>query len=79
MDTDQRFRKYYQTDRYKGFYKVKERFNQFSRTTFLIFSNGEKNIYTSGIFSEDAMVKAFKTIDRYHAQKRQTESLFVGV
>lgn len=77
MDTDRSFRKYYQTDRYKGFYKVKERFGQFSRTTFLVFSNGKKNIYTSGIYTEEAMFKAFKAIDQYHAQKKHRRNKFV--
>lgn len=77
MDTDQRFRKYYQTDRYKGFYRVRKRFDQFSRITFLVFSNGKKNIYASGIFTEEAMGKAFKAIDRYHKQNEHTENLLV--
>jgi hypothetical protein len=79
MDTDQRFTKYYQTGQYKGFYKVQEHFWPFSRTTFVTFSNGKKNIYASGIFSEEATVKAFKAIDQYHVQKRHTENLFVDV
>ncbi|NIV14270.1 MAG: hypothetical protein GWN62_24255, partial [Aliifodinibius sp.] len=70
-------RKYYQTDRYKGFYKVKERFGQFSRTTFLIFSNGKKNIYASGIYTEEAMVKIFKAIDNYHEKKCHTSKSLV--
>lgn len=77
MDTARSFRKYYQTDRYKGFYKVKERFGQFSRTTYLIFSNGEKNIYASGIYTEEAMFKAFKAIDRYYEQNRHTDNELV--
>ncbi|WP_445664332.1 hypothetical protein [Fodinibius sp. AD559] len=77
MDTDQRFRKYYQTGQYKGFYMIHEHFCAFSCTTFVTFSNGKKNIYTSGIFSEEATVNAFKAIDQYHAQKRNTESLLV--
>lgn len=77
MDTDQRFKKYYQTDRYKGFYKVKERFREFSRTTLVIFSNGKKNIYASGIFTEEAMFKAFRAIDQYHAQNKDASSELV--
>lgn len=72
MDSAQSFRKFYQTDRYKGFYKVKERFGKFSRTTFVIFTNGKKNIYASGIFAEEAMFKAFKAIDQYYLQKKHT-------
>lgn len=70
MDTNRSIRKYYQTDRYKGFYKVKKRFGQFSRTIFLTFSNGKKNIYASGIYTEEAMFKVFKAIDRYHERKK---------
>lgn len=77
MNTAQSFRKYYQTDRYKGFYKIKESFGKFSRTTFLIFSNGKKNIYASGMYTEEAMFKAFKAIDQYYTQKRQSDEELV--
>jgi hypothetical protein len=77
METAQSFRKYYQSDRYKGFYKVTERFQKFSRMTFVIFTNGKKNIYASGIFTEDAMFKAFKAIDQYHVQKKRTNCQLV--
>ncbi|MDZ7691909.1 MAG: hypothetical protein U5K69_12410 [Balneolaceae bacterium] len=70
MITDKNFRKYYQTDRYRGFHKVNERFDNTSRTTLLVFSNGKKQIYTSGIYTEGAMFKAFNAIDQYYAQKR---------
>lgn len=77
MDTDQKFRKYYQTDCYRGFRKVNKRFDQFSRTTFVTFSNGKKNIYASGIYTEEALVKAFKTIDLYHAKNKHANNKHV--
>ncbi|MDZ7680474.1 MAG: hypothetical protein U5J63_01895 [Fodinibius sp.] len=77
MNRRQRFRRYYQTDRYKGFYKVDERFNGLSKMTFLAFSNGKKKIYASGMFTEDAMFKAFNAIDQFYAQKRRNSRFLV--
>lgn len=77
MNTVQHLRTYYQTDRYKGFYKVSGRFNSNSKTTLLIFSNGKKKIYSCGMFTEDAMFKAFKAIDKYHMQNKHKINRFV--
>lgn len=70
MNTAQNLRTYYQTDRYKGFYKVSGHFNNNTKTTFLTFTNGKKKIYTCGMFTEDAMFKAFNAIDKYHMQNK---------
>jgi hypothetical protein len=70
MSTAQRFRTYYQTERYKGFYNVSKDFNSSSKMTTLVFSNGKKKIYSCGMFTEDAMFKAFKAIDKYHQQNK---------
>lgn len=67
MAIDQSFRKYYQTDRYKGFYKIKERIGGSSRMSLLVFSNGKKKIYANGVYVEEAMAKVFKAIDKYHS------------
>lgn len=70
---NRKFRDYYKTDRYKGFYKVKKRTRAFSRTTILTFTNGKKTIYASGIFAEEAMAKAFKAIDNYHERLQRNK------
>lgn len=77
MNSAQSLRKYYQTDRYKGFYKIKKRFDSTSRLTFLVFSNGKKQIFASGIYTEDAMFKAFQAIDQYLARKKYEKNLFL--
>jgi hypothetical protein len=77
MNRGKRFQKYYQTDRYKGFYKIDERFNGLLKMTFLAFSNGKKKIYAFGMFTEDAMFKAFNAIDQFHAQKKRNRRSLV--
>ncbi len=64
------FREYYLTDRYKGFYKCQEQKNSASRMTHVIFSNGKKKISASGIYTEEAMAKVFLAIDQYHLQQK---------
>lgn len=68
---NRKFRDYYKTDRYKGFYKVDKRTRAFSRTTILTFTNGKKTIYASGMFAEEAMAKAFRAIDNYHSRSKR--------
>ena len=70
MNTKHSYRSYYRTDKYKGFYRVRNGNNRYSRLTRLTFTNGETTIYTTGIYPEDAMAKAFMAIDRYHARKQ---------
>ena len=70
MKTASKFRSFYQTDRYKGFYQIKKRTFPFSRMTLLTFSNGKKNIYATGVYSEEAMAKIFTAIDQYHLKQK---------
>lgn len=69
-----RFKKYYSTDRYRGFYKIRECKSKLSAATRLVFTNGSEKIFVKGIFKEDAMVKAFIAIDNYHIRQAQNKS-----
>lgn len=73
MTSANKFRSFYQTDRYKGFYQIKKSTNHLSRMTLLAFSNGKKNIYASGIYAEEAMAKIFAAIDQYHRKQKTTQ------
>ena len=77
MTTAKKFRSYYQTDRYRGFYQIKKRTDPSSRMTLLVFSNGTKNIYASGVYSEEAMAKIFATIDQYHLKQNSRQLVTV--
>jgi len=72
---DRNFREYYQTDRYKGFYKCHEAHQTSSRMTHVVFTNGETKIFANGLFTEDAMAKAFIAIDQYHRRKKKRVSM----
>lgn len=74
MTTAKKFRNFYQTDRYKGFYQINNSTNPHSRMTLLTFSNGKENIYATGVYVEEAMAKIFAAIDQYH-QKRKAKRL----
>jgi hypothetical protein len=74
MTTAKKFRSFYQTDRYKGFYQINKSTYPLSRMTLLAFSNGKKNIYAKGVYAEEAMAKMFAAIDQYH-QKRKAKRL----
>jgi len=77
MTTATKFKSYYQTDRYKGFYQIKKETYSLSRTTLLIFSNGKKNIYAKGVYVEEAMAKIFAAIDQYHLKRKKKDSVTV--
>lgn len=68
-DLDSRFRQYYAEDEYKGFHKSNVMSSQVSGRIHLVFTNGQKEIEASGDFAEDALVKIFDKVDKYHAQK----------
>jgi hypothetical protein len=57
------FTEYYETGNYKGFYKVRERVFKLSAKTNVTFSNGEKELFASGQFKEEALAKIFAQID----------------
>jgi hypothetical protein len=70
MTTARKLRSFYQTDRYKGFYQVKKTTYPLSRMTLLAFSNGKKNIYAKGVYTEEAMAKIFASIDQYYLKQK---------
>lgn len=57
------FKQYYKTGKYKGFYKIREQVYKLSGQTHVTFSNGEKEIFATGIFKEAAIKKIFDQID----------------
>lgn len=73
MTAAKKFRSYYQTDRYKGFYQIKKSTYPLSRMTILAFSNGKKNIYASGVYAEEAMAKIFASIDQYYLKQKEKQ------
>ncbi|WP_440998524.1 hypothetical protein [Fodinibius sp. SL11] len=75
MTTDKKFRSFYQTDRYKGFYQIKKNTYPLSRMTLLAFSNGKRTIYATGVYAEEAMAKIFATIDQYYLKQKAKQSV----
>jgi len=43
--------------------------------THVVFTNGETKIFANGLFTEDAMAKAFIAIDQYHRRKKKRVSM----
>ncbi|SMO86055.1 hypothetical protein SAMN06265218_11814 [Fodinibius sediminis] len=72
-DFHQRLRVYYTTGNYRGFYKVTEHQMRLAGRTFMKFSNGKKEIYSTGLFIEGVLESIFDQIDEYYANK---ESIF---
>ncbi|WP_138429172.1 hypothetical protein [Fodinibius saliphilus] len=72
---NKKFRKYYQSGNYRGFYKVENRFLRNSKSKAVIFSNGEESIHTIGMFTEEALGKAFEAIDKYHRKQNAKSTL----
>ena len=63
-DKDQRFREYYITDTYKGFQKIRDNnYKLLFTSTHLTFSNGQKEIFASGHYKEEALINIFNKID----------------
>jgi len=60
---DNRFRKYYETEKYKGFYKLRENKYKLSGQVSMVFTNGHKQIMATGLFQEAALAKIFDRID----------------
>lgn len=67
IDHDQRYREYYMTNEYRGFRKVREQNYKFSFSTHLTFSDGNREVFASGSFKEEALKKIFNRIDSLHA------------
>lgn len=67
-DKDQRFQEFYITDNYKGFQKIRSRtYKLLFRSTHLTFSNGQRQVFASGHFKEEALKKIFDKIDEFHS------------
>jgi hypothetical protein len=66
-DKDQRFQEYYNTGKYRGFQKLRDRnFKLFFSSTHLTFSNGQREIFARGHFKEEALKNVFDKIDDFH-------------
>jgi DNA-binding ferritin-like protein (Dps family) len=65
---------YYKTGNYKGFYQIRERVYKLSAKTHLTFSNGEKELFASGQFKEEALNKIFAQIDEIVAKEELSET-----
>lgn len=67
--TDYRLKEYYVNGNYKGFYKINElkMSSAGNPRTHLTFSNGHKEILSSGLFTEDALEKVFDKIDNHRS------------
>gem|GEM_PF-1026630 len=65
---------YYKTGNYKGFYKIRECVYKLSAKTHLTFSNGEKELFASGQFKEEALSKIFAQIDEIVAEKELSKT-----
>jgi len=70
---DNRFRKYYETEMYKGFYKLKEDKYKLSGQVSIVFTNGEKQIFATGPFQEAALAKIFDRIDSHYNKETNRE------
>lgn len=64
-----KFREYYVTGKYKGFYKLRERQYKLSGKTHITFTNGEKEIFSVGLFKEEALKNIFEKIDQLSDQE----------
>ena len=63
-DKDQRFREYYITETYKGFQKIRDNnYKLLFTSTHLTFSNGQKDIFASCHYKEEALINIFNKID----------------
>lgn len=65
---DKRFTEYWDTGKYKGFYQSKETEYKLAGRVHLIFTDGKKNFFASGIFKEAALEKIFDKIDKYDSK-----------
>ncbi|SMO49175.1 hypothetical protein [Fodinibius sediminis] len=70
IDVDRRLQEYYITKNYKGFYKIREKKYHLIGQTHITFSNGEKEIFATGLFREGALEDIFNKVDAYYSQKR---------
>lgn len=70
---DKRLREYYISNKYKGFHKQREQNYKLSFSTHLTFSNGDKEIFASGYFKEEALKRIFDKIDKFHSNEKNLQ------
>jgi len=67
--SDPRLQKFYECGNYRGFQrKGDEKVYKLMGVIHLIFTNGKKELFSSGIFSDEAYLKMFDLIDRYYSK-----------
>ena len=64
MNNDNRFKEYYANEKYKGYYKIRERNYKLHCSKHVVFTNGKRKIFASGNFKEQALKNIFDKIDR---------------
>lgn len=65
--SDHRLQEYKETGNYRGFYiKGEEKVYKWMGVTQLVFTNGNRELFSSGIFDEEAYIKMFDQIDKYY-------------
>lgn len=65
---DQRFVEYDITHTYKGFQKIRDKtYKVLLMSTHLTFSNGQREVFASGHFKEEALKNIFDKIDDFHS------------
>lgn len=65
IEPNTKWQEFYITGEYKGFRKCREHNFKLSGQTHLTFTNGEKEVFATGIFKEEALEKIFDQIDRH--------------
>lgn len=71
---EKRFRKYYKNGQYKNFYKLKERRSSLTGHVHITFTNGIKEVFASGRFTESALKKIFAQIDKLRSKSSKEET-----
>jgi hypothetical protein len=75
---DSRFSEYYKSKMYRGFKEIRGHTSKLTLTSCFTFSNGEREIFGSGCFPDEALVKIFDRIDKYHStNKKVTPNIHV--
>jgi len=73
IKSDTRLQEYYHEGNYKGFRKSREFKFKLSGKTHITFTNGEKEIFASGLFKEEALIKILKNIDDYFSKEKNID------
>ena len=73
-ETEMSLNQYYKTGQYKNFYKLKERRSTLTGHVHVTFTNGIKEVFADGKFTEAALEKIFTQIDRLRSRSSKKES-----